>query len=55
MVDNITSGNTTLFSGKSQTLKQSNDNDGPRVPGCLEWTHKKCGVAKPHNGTSTPI
>lgn len=41
MVDNITSGNTTLFSGKSQTLKQSNDNDGPRGPGCLAWTYKK--------------
>lgn len=27
MVDNMTSGNTTLFSVKSQTLKQSNDND----------------------------
>lgn len=30
MVDNITSGSRTLFSGKSQTLKHNNDNDRSR-------------------------
>ena len=64
MVDNITSGNTTLFSGKSQTLKQSNDNDGSRRKSTdleflvvwnghtrnVEWLNRIMGPQPPSDG-----